>query len=114
MTDSCGERPVRRFTADDDGTEVMVEPDGELEVVLSENATTGHQWAVAEVAGALELLGHGADAGTGRPGAGGTHRFRFRAAAPGGHLVLHLSRSWETAKPPVGTFRLAVVTPTTA
>lgn len=68
-----------------------------VEVVLDENASTGYLWTAVEVPDGITMLEDGITSPEQvRPGAGGTHWFRFRADRTAtGSLVLELRRPWE-------------------
>jgi len=81
-----------------------------LVVRLPGNPTTGYRWAVAARPAALRPLRFSYEAPPkGRLGQGGTYVFRFRARAGVGTLRLAYARPWEKGKPPLRTFRLALL-----
>ena len=81
-----------------------------LVVRLPGNPTTGYRWTVTARPSALRALGSTYLApAKGLPGQGGTYVFRFRARAGAGTLRLAYARSFEKGKPPIRTFRLAVL-----
>ena len=93
------------------GQTVTVAPGDRLELRLEENPTTGFRWYIENDKNDVLILEH--DAFThvrdGVSGSGGTRDFVFKVAKQG-QITLRASyrRSWETQKPPQGTFELTV------
>lgn len=109
-TDEPSEATV--YTADDDGTSIVLEPGQSFSVELAGNVTTGYSWQVEGIDAAIlsaaepvyvsdsELIG-----------AGGMYTFTFTAAAAGEtELRLVYLRPWEQAEP-LDTFTLTVTVP---
>jgi inhibitor of cysteine peptidase len=109
-TDEPSEATV--YTADDDGTSIVLEPGESFSVVLAGNATTGYSWQVEGIDAAIlsaaepvyvsdsELIG-----------AGGEYTFIFTAAAAGEtELRLVYLRPWEQGEP-LDTFTMTVTVP---
>jgi len=82
-----------------------------VEVVLDENASTGYMWTPENLPEGLTLTNDGTRPPDQlRPGAAGSHWFRFRAERTGhGALVLELRRPWEHGSPPAQRFELHIV-----
>ena len=81
-----------------------------LVVRLPGNPTTGYRWTVTARPAALRPAGSSYVAPPkGRLGQGGTYVFRFTARGGAGKLRLAYARPWEKGKPPLQTFRLAVL-----
>ncbi len=99
------------LTLDDSGRAVELREDGELEIILKGNPTTGYSWSVEKYA--ADILRP-----VGEPeytpdsnliGSGGTYRYVFKAVAAGTTpLTLIYHRSWETNTPPETTFGVMV------
>lgn len=81
-----------------------------VEVVLDENATTGYLWTVGDQPEGLSLTKDGlVPPEQLRPGAAGSHWFRFRVDRPcSGELVLELRRPWERDAPASARFEVRV------
>ncbi len=82
-----------------------------LEIVLSENPTTGYRWHFIEAGSPVCNLVQDAYEPNGErvAGQGGVHRWKFEAAQPGDcKIELAYQRSWERDAPPGRTFRLQV------
>ena len=83
----------------------------EIEVTLEEIATSGYRWSVEEVDVAVL---HQADdlyepPQSGRPGASGVRRYRFRVVGAGTSPIrLALARSWDPAAR-AGSFEVTIV-----
>jgi inhibitor of cysteine peptidase len=93
------------------GQTVTVAPGDRLELRLEENPTTGFRWYIENDENSVLVLED--DAFTHLPdgvsGAGGTRDLVFKVAKQGqGMLRASYRRSWETQKPPAGTFELTV------
>ena len=95
---------------DDDGTTVFVPAGSAIDIVLPANATTGYLWGAVEVPDVLDgVTDELVPAGSGRPGAGGEHRFRFVGAGSGsGDLTLVLRRPWERDTEAIDRFTVRV------
>ncbi|MBX6321952.1 MAG: protease inhibitor I42 family protein, partial [Rhodospirillaceae bacterium] len=66
-----------------DGRVVTLPAGGRFEIRLAENPTTGFRWMLlADGAPGCEPAGDGFTASGTRPGQGGIHVWRFRAARP--------------------------------
>jgi predicted secreted protein len=72
-----------------------------LEIRLEENPTTGFRWHLAAGGGpACVASGDSFEAAGRRPGQGGQHVWRFRAAKPGEAAIeLHYARAWQPGEP---------------
>jgi inhibitor of cysteine peptidase len=81
-----------------------------FEICLRENPTTGYRWRRdAEGAPVAALIGDGFEADDGPPGAGGVHRWLFRAEQPGAvTLAFSYRRPWEKDEAPARTFTVVV------
>ncbi len=92
------------------GRTLAVEQNRTFEICLRENPTTGYRWSFdADGAPFAVLIDDGFQADGDRPGAGGIHRWRFRAAEPGStKIALSYRRPWEQGVPPERTFVLSV------
>ena len=106
-TDEPSEATV--YTADDDGTSIVLEPGESFSVVLPGNATTGYSWQVegidASILSAAEPV-YVSDSEL--VGAGGVYTFTFTAAAAGEtELRLVYLRPWEQVEP-LQTFTMTV------
>jgi inhibitor of cysteine peptidase len=73
---------VLRIGEEDDGRRIAVSVGDEIEVRLSENATTGYRWAAEPSHAGLEVREGPADYG-GATGSGGAAVFRVRVRSPG-------------------------------
>jgi len=89
---------------------------GKLVVVrLAGNPTTGYSWSVKKLAGkALEQVGKLKYVPRKVParmvGSGGKFLATFRAVKPGkAAITMAYARPWEKGKPPIKTFKLAIV-----
>ncbi len=97
------------------GREVTIQVGETLEVSLSENASTGHQWSIPpEVKRKLTPTLHEkeetVEAASGPPGKSGVRHLYFETGAPGiAELEVHYRRPWETNKQPARRFKLRVV-----
>lgn len=106
----CGASVIATFGSEDSGTEIEIRTGGTFEVRLAANPTTGYAWQVLDDAGAvLEPVGDMAfeqeRSAIGRPGAGGTDVWRFRAAHGGlDTLRMEYRRHAEQGTPPAQTF----------
>jgi inhibitor of cysteine peptidase len=79
-----------------------------LKLELSENATTGYRWRMADVDPALRILDESYEAPSGAPGGGGVRRWTLAADKAGKiPLQLELKRSWQPQ--PAQTFALTLV-----
>jgi predicted secreted protein len=98
-----------------DGREVTLQAGDTLEVSLSENASTGHQWSIPpelkrKLAPALREREETVEAPGGPPGRPGVRHLYFEAVAAGtADLEIHYRRSWESNKQPTRKFRLHVL-----
>jgi inhibitor of cysteine peptidase len=109
-TDEPSEATV--YTADDDGTSIVLEPGESFSVVLPGNATTGYSWQVEGIDAAILSAAEPVYVSDSElVGAGGVYTFTFTAAAAGEtelRLVYH--RPWEQVEP-LQTFTMAVTIP---
>jgi inhibitor of cysteine peptidase len=109
-TDEPSEATV--YTADDDGTSIVLEPGESFSVVLPGNATTGYSWQVEGIGAAILSASEPVYVSDSElVGAGGVYTFTFTAAAAGEtelRLVYH--RPWEQVEP-LQTFTMAVTIP---
>jgi predicted secreted protein len=91
------------------GTRVMASPGDRIVIRIPENASTGYQWEVEQVADPLELessemVPPPEPAG---PGAGGERRVVLRARGAGqARVALRLERPWE--RQPTDRFEIDV------
>jgi inhibitor of cysteine peptidase len=99
------------FDDKDRGAHVQVECGAEITIELKENPTTGYRWAISSIDEVLlepegdEFLPP--DQAT--PGAGGQHRFFFRAKGAGSTaLTLISKRAWQRDDQAIGTFKLRI------
>jgi len=98
-----------------DGREVTLQLGETLEVSLSENASTGHQWSISresqhKFVPTLREREETVDSPDGAPGSSGVRHLYFEAAAAGtAELDIQYRRSWESNKPPARKFRLIVL-----
>jgi inhibitor of cysteine peptidase len=98
-TDEPSEATV--YTADDDGTSIVLEPGESFSVVLPGNATTGYSWQVEGIDAAILSAAEPVDVSDSElVGAGGVYTFTFTAAAAGNRIALGLP-------PPLGAGRAA-------
>jgi predicted secreted protein len=79
------------------GTRVTASPGDRIVIRLPENATTGYQWQVEQVADRLELeSSEMIPPAEAAPGAGGERRVVLRARGAGqAQVALKLERPWE-------------------
>ncbi len=92
------------------GRTLAVELNRTFEVCLRENPTTGYRWSfAADGAPFVVLIDDSFQSDGDRPGAGGIHRWRFRAAEPGSaKIVLSYRRPWEQGVSLERSFALSV------
>jgi predicted secreted protein len=105
---------VRNLEAGDDGQELHLAIGEQFALTLAETPTTGFRWVVASLPENLTIEHDGfTPPDPGRPGAGGEHRWVFRARARGSAtLTLDLFASTRrTADPRSFTLRIAVGEP---
>ena len=99
------------FSEKDNGASAQVQRGAKITIELKENPTTGYRWAISSIDQAL-LAAEGdeflpPDQAT--PGAGGQHRFFFRAKGAGSTaLILISKRAWQRDDQAIGTFKLRV------
>ncbi len=82
-----------------------------LEIVLSENPTTGYRWHFTQAGSPVCILVQDDYQSKGErvAGQGGVHRWKFQATQQGAcKIALAYQRSWEQGAPPGRTFRLDV------
>ena len=98
-TDEPSEATV--YTADDDGTSIVLEPGESFSVVLPGNATTGYSWQVEGIDAAILSAAEPVYVSDSElVGAGGVYTFTFTAAAAGEtELRLVYLRPWEQVEP---------------
>jgi inhibitor of cysteine peptidase len=91
-----------------DGQEHRVPVGQTFEICLGENPTTGYRWRRdAEGAPVVALIGDTFEAGGGPPGAGGVHRWLFRAETTGvATIAFSYRRPWDKNEAPARTFAL--------
>lgn len=79
------------------GTRISASPGDRIVIRIPENATTGYQWQVEQVADPLELeSSEMIPPAEAAPGAGGERRVVLRARGPGqARVALRLERPWE-------------------
>ncbi len=99
------------FDDKDSGANVEVERGAKITIELKENPTTGYRWTISSIDQALlaakgdEFLPHDQKGA----GAGGQHRFFFRAERAGSTaLSLINKRSWQRDDQAVGAFNLII------
>jgi inhibitor of cysteine peptidase len=83
----------------------------EVEITLPENPTAGYRWRLDASDGAVCSVVEDAFEAPDpqKPGAGGTHHWRFRGEHTGEvTILLTLSRTWDSRGPGVQSFRVAV------
>lgn len=109
-TDEPSEATV--YTADDDGTSIVLEPGESFSVVLPGNATTGYSWQVEGIDAAILAAAEPVYVSDSElVGAGGVYTFTFTAAAAGEtELRLVYLRPWEQVEP-LETFTVTVTVP---
>lgn len=109
-TDEPSEATV--YTADDDGTSIVLEPGASFSVVLPGNATTGYSWQVEGIDAAILSAAEPVYVSDSElVGAGGVYTFTFTAAAAGEtELRLVYLRPWEQVAP-LETFTMTVTVP---
>jgi len=109
-TDEPSEATV--YTADDDGTSIVLEPGESFSVVLPGNATTGYSWQVEGIDAAILSAAEPVYVSDSElVGAGGVYTFTFTAAAAGETQVrLVYLRPWEQVEP-AETFTMTVTVP---
>lgn len=99
------------FRKENNGSSVQVDRGSKITIELEENPSTGYQWMVRKIESAfLAPEGDVFSPGTpGRPGAGGSHQFFFRAIAAG-ETVLDLinKRAWQSADQAESRFELTI------
>ena len=95
----------------DNGASAQVQRGAKITIELKENPTTGYRWTISSIDEVLlepegdEFLPP--DQAT--PGAGGQHRFFFRAKGAGSTaLTLISKRAWQRDDQAIGTFKLRV------
>ena len=99
------------FGEKDNGASVQVERDAKITIELNENPTTGYRWIISSIDEAFLACEGDAFVPPGQktPGAGGLHRFFFRAKSEGSTaLTLINKRAWQRDDQAVGTFKLAI------
>jgi len=99
------------FSEKDNGASPQVQRGAKITIELKENPTTGYRWTIGSIDEVLlepkddEFLPP--DQAT--PGAGGQHRFFFRAKGAGSTaLTLISKRAWQRDDQAIGTFKLRV------
>ena len=98
-----------------DGREVRLQVGDTLEVSLSENASTGHQWNISpelkrKLTPTLREREETVDAPSGPPGSSGLRHLYFDAVAAGTvDLEIQYRRSWEKSKEAARRFKLRVL-----
>jgi inhibitor of cysteine peptidase len=109
-TDEPSEATV--YTADDDGTSIVLEPGQSFSVVLAGTVTTGYSWQVEGIDAAILSAAEPVYVSDSElVGAGGVYTFTFTAAAAGEtELRLVYLRPWEQVEP-LETFTMTVTVP---
>lgn len=109
-TDEPSEATV--YTADDDGTSIVLEPGQSFSVVLAGNVTTGYSWQVEGIDAAILSAAEPVYVSESElMGAGGSYTFTFTAAGSGEtELRLVYLRPWEQVEP-LETFTMTVTVP---
>ena len=99
-----------RVDESQNGTEIVLQPGENFEIHLSESPTTGFRWALESVgAPACNLVEDSYESSTPTPGAGGSHRWLFRAKEIGeGRIELRYRRTWEGQGAGARTFSLRI------
>jgi predicted secreted protein len=110
LSSACG--ADRTLNVDDSRKTIELHVGNTVEVVLEENPSTGHSWAVVNFDSEI-LVQHGDGEYRGplmsRPGAPGTVRFLFEAVGIGtSTLRLELDRPGPSGQPPAATFEVTV------
>jgi predicted secreted protein len=101
---------TREFGRNENGKRHVLRVGDHFDVVLSETASAGYQWAPVSIPNVVTLTEHGSHADLDRPGASARHRFSFHVEqAETGTLVLGLRRAWEQEQAPVETYELEIV-----
>jgi len=99
------------FGQKDNGALVQVQRDAKITIELNENPTTGYRWTISSIDEAF-LVPEGdafAPPDQKTPGAGGLHRFFFRAKSAGSTaLTLINKRAWQRDDQAVAAFNLAI------
>jgi inhibitor of cysteine peptidase len=109
------ERKMIKVDATFNDREVTLQSGDILEVSLSENASTGHQWIIPQevrtkLTPVLREREETLEGPAGPPGSPGVRHLYFDAAAPGtAKLEIHYRRSWEGDKLPARKFTLRVM-----
>lgn len=84
----------------------------QFKVSLPENPTTGHRWflSIGEKSGCELMEDVFEPSSNNQPGAGGTHRWKFKAVAASGDGVLEFAnaRSWEQESASAQRFSIRV------
>lgn len=96
--EGTGDQLRATLTEADEGQVITVQPNAEIIIRLGSNATTGHQWTIADLDEAiLVYLGTSYEpAQDGLIGQGGVQELRFRAAKKGESvLALKYWQPWE-------------------
>ena len=101
---------MRQIDEGSNGQDVAVAEGDTLEITLPENPTTGYRWSFESNGEPVcVLIGSSFEPSVGPPGAGGRHRWRFRAAVPGqARIALAYRRPWAEAESPAKTFAVQV------
>jgi inhibitor of cysteine peptidase len=107
----CGDVAEYVFGEKDNSASVQVQRDAKITIELNENPTTGYRWMISRIDEAF-LVREGdtfLPPVQRTPGAGGLHRFFFRAKREGSTaLTLINKRAWQRDEQAVGTFNLAL------
>ena len=107
----AGHRKMLHADETQNGRTVKLAKGEFLEIVLSENPTTGYRWHFIEKGSpvCIPIWDSYEPEGERVAGQGGIHRWKFEAAQPGAcRIELAYQRSWERGTPPGRTFRLDV------
>lgn len=91
-----------------DGREMTMHVGDSLNLSLAENPSTGFRWELKiKPEPEFEVLSDAFESNAGSPGAGGTHRWQWKAVRTGSASIqLEYRRPWETNAAPGQVFRL--------
>jgi len=96
------------LAAADDGARLSIAVGQMFALTLPETPTTGYRWAITEPSALMRVIeDEFAPPDSAHPGAGGTHRWLFRADHPGTGLV-HVELVSRRASRPARSFDLTI------